>query len=125
LKNGQSLNALTADQRHNAIVDAMSEIILITGAKSYDGPMLSAQVEIIKRFIWSGFGSLTQKEIVFAFHLNLQGCYDEIFRHYSRELNCEFIGDVLRGYVKFKTQISKTKGKDIRSLLNPPEPLIF
>ena len=125
LKNGQPLNTLTPNQLHNAIVDAMSEIILITGAKSHDGPMLGAQVETIKRFLWSGFSTLTQKEIVFAFHLNLQGCYDEVYRHYSRELNCEFIGDVLRSYLKFRLQIAKSKGKEIQNLLNPAKPVIF
>lgn len=113
------LKELSPDEQHNTIVDIMSEIKLVTGAIIYDGNMLQAQIEMIKRFIVTGFSELTKHEIILAFYLNSQGELDEVYRHYSRELNAEFIGDVLRAYRRYKQQLNRDKGRLIAKTLNP------
>jgi hypothetical protein len=115
--NGRALKLLNEDELHNAVVDIMTEIKLVTGALMLTGNELQAQIQMVKIFLWSGFSMLTKDEIVKAFYLNMQGKYDEQYRHYNKELNAEFLGDVLRAYLKYKVYIRENYGHIIEKAL--------
>lgn len=116
---------LHPDAFHNLVVDLIGEISLMTGAFIHaDGsPEQAFQVEIIKRLLVTSpaFYSLNKDEIVQAFYMNAAGIFTETYRHYNREINVEFIGDVLRSYVEYKKRFLGTKLADIQKLLNPPK----
>lgn len=118
-KNGHKLKWLSDDDQHNSIVDIISEIKLITGAVLYDGDKLVLQHEMLKRFIVTGFSMLTKSEIVQAFYMNLQGAFQDVHVHYNKELNAEFIGNVLRAYLKWKNTFIRTKGEQVDAVLLP------
>jgi len=112
-----ALKFLTPEQFHNDSIDLISEISLVTGARLYDGEYLPAQLKVIQRFLLNGFSMLTKAEIVYSFYLNLQGAFDQVYRHYNKELNCEFVGDVLRAYRIYKSNFIHQKGAKIDHLL--------
>lgn len=102
----------------------MAEICLLNGLETYNEvtqkEMYYAQMRIIAKFIFEGFGFLTPQEITNAFHLNLQGKYSEVFKQYGkREINCEFIGQVLSAYKAYKeTYINSNE--DLLQVIHPP-----
>jgi hypothetical protein len=113
---------LTEDEVHNKLIDVWQEVKVLTGAVLYKmGEGLEEQLEVLKLFVASHpqFTGLTVKEIAHAFYLNAQGEYGEVYRHYNKELNAEFVGDVLRAYVKYKRVIYSQSGKAIKDVLNP------
>ncbi len=116
-RNGQKLKYLTEDELHDTVVDIVSEVKLITGAMVYEGAELRVQVETIKRFLFSAFHMLTKEEVLNAFYLNSSGQYGEVYRHYNKELNTEFMGDVLRAYLRHKVYIREIKGPLINQVL--------
>lgn len=118
-RNGRKLKLLNEDDAHNAVVDLISEIKLITGAFVYDGNMMKAQVEMLKRFLVTGFGMLSKEEIVESFYMNHQGVFDEVYVHYNRELNAEFTGNVLRAFLKWKAGFLREKRDRIIGILAP------
>lgn len=115
----RKLRQLSTTEFHNTVVDVLSEIKLITGGILYEGKELEVQVEMVKRFLWSAYSILTKEEIVHAFYLNAHGAYEDTYRHYNREINAEFIGDVLQAYLRYKKYIVETRGPEIKKLLNP------
>ncbi len=84
----------------------------------HEGNKLELQLEMITRFIVTGFGNLTKPEIVQAFYMNLQGKFEEVYVHYNKELNAEFLGNVLRAYLRWKSRLVNDKGHKIQQLLN-------
>jgi hypothetical protein len=119
-RDGKKLKFLTKQELKNAVIDIMSEVKLITGALVHaedENRMMSRQVEMIQRFLFVGFGMLTKKEIIQAFYLNSQGYYEDTYRHYNKELNAEFFGDVLRAYLKYKLYVRETMGPLITKVL--------
>jgi hypothetical protein len=117
-RDGRKLMWLTPDELYDTVIDIISEIKLITGALIYEETQLmKTQVKVIERFLISGFGMLTQKEIIHAFYMNMEGKYEQVFRHYNKELNAEFMGDVLRSYLQYKLYFRETKGAEIKKLL--------
>lgn len=117
-RNGRKLRSLTEDELYNSVVDIVSEIKLMTGAIVFeDKDDMKLQVSMITKFLAIGFSMLSKEEIVHAFYLNNMGKYDETFRHYNRELNAEFMGDVLKSYLKYKGYIREVRGADITRLL--------
>lgn len=115
------LAEMNKTDQYNSIVDLVSEIKLLTGAIVYskESGLLQAQLEMIHRFLATGFSTLTKQEIVHAFYLNNQGHLDDVFRHYGKELNAEFMGDVLRAYMRYKKEIAKSKGAQLARILRP------
>lgn len=77
---------------------------------------------MIERFLMmSGrFSNLTLNEIIHAFYLNAAGEYADIYKHYNRWLDAEFIGNVLISYCKYKDAFYKRV--DVKGLLTPPAP---
>jgi len=122
-RSGQKLQLLSDDDAFNAVADLVSEIKLITGAIMHEGDKLELQLEMIKRFIVSGFGNLTKPEIVQAFYMNLQGQFEDVYVHYNKELNAEFIGNVLRAYLRWKARLVNDKGHKIQQLLKSEKPV--
>lgn len=116
------IHELRPDDQYDTILDAISEIKLLTGAIVYtkESGLLEPQVAMLHRFVATGFGSLTKQEIVLAFYLNSQGKLDDVFKHYGKELNAEFMGDVLRAFMRWKRGFIKSKGAQINRILNPP-----
>jgi hypothetical protein len=101
----------------------MSEIKLVTGVLIYEEPaLMKTQIEMVKRFLATGYPMLTKEEILHAFYLNMQGAYDQVYKHYNRELNAEFMGDVLRAYLNYKLYLRETKGPQINRLLATTAP---
>lgn len=116
------LKWLSDDDLHNSLVSIFQEIKILTGAILYKiGEGVEQQIDILKLFLLSApqFYSLTTNEIRHAFYLNNQGEYDEVYRHYNKELNAEFMGDVLRAYLKYKQDIYKGNGAEIKGLIDP------
>lgn len=102
------LRLLKDDDYHDLVVDFLSEVKVLTGGILYsDARELSIQLEVVKRFLISHpvFNRLTAKEIVHAFYLNNQGAYPEVYKHYNREINAEFLGSVLLAYVGMKKKL--------------------
>lgn len=98
----------------------MSEIKLITGVLIHEGSMMTAQIKMLKIFLYTGFGMLTKEEVVQAFYLNLQGKFGETYRHFQKELNCEFLGDVLKAFLKYKLYIRENRGPELTKIMAPP-----
>ena len=118
-RSGRKLRSLNENEAHDVIVDLVSEIKLVTGSIVYQGDMLVAQLEMIKRFLLSGFSMLTKEELVEAFYMNLQGAFEEVYVHYNKELNAEFLGNVIRAYVRWKAVLLKENSKLLSVLLSP------
>jgi hypothetical protein len=120
-KSGKKLQWLSDDDSYNEIIDIITEVKMLTGALVYSGKEFEIQAEMLQLFIVSGFGMLSKSEIVYAFYLNLQGQFDEVYVHYNKELNAEFVGNVLRGYLKYKKIFLRQKRDSIITLLEPPK----
>lgn len=116
-RDGRKLMLLTKQELHDTVIDIISEIKLLTGCIIFEGKELQAQLSVIRRFLYSSFGMLTKEEIIHAFYMNMEGKYNQVYRHYNRELNAEFIGDVLRSYLNYKLYLKETKGPGIKKLL--------
>lgn len=115
------LRTLQFSDLSSKVVDIISEVKILTGAILYTGNELRLQVDVITRFFMSNmaFATLTTNEILHAFYLNNAGEYDQVYRHYNRELNAEFIGDVLLAYIKYKRRLYERV--DIKALIDPPK----
>jgi len=102
-------------------MDIISEIKILTGVPLMELKEVGIQIEVLKRFMLSSpqFAGLTTNEVRHAFYLNNQGEYDEVYRHFNKVLNAEFVGDVLRAYVKYKTALYRKKAREIKLLLGP------
>lgn len=124
---GERINSLNEEIFKPAITLAVAEICLLNGLETYDSEhqnaMYVAQMKIIGKFIFEGFGYLTPAEITNAFHLNLQGKYGEVYKQYGKkEINCEFIGQVLSAYRDYKQDFVNLN-PDLLKIINPPEEL--
>jgi len=129
--NSPQLKWLSDDGLHDKLLDVFMEVKVLTGAILHKpGDDLVKQIEVLKLFIASHpvFTGLTVNEIRHAFYLNNQGEYEEVYRHYNKELNAEFIGDVLQAYVRYKTRFYRLKGKEVKAIVLPkhdtPAPVI-
>lgn len=107
----------------------VAEICLLNGLETYDdneqSAMYVAQMRIIAKFISEGFSFLSLPEITNAFHLNLRGKLisennKEIIKQFGKkQINCEFIGQVLTAYCAYKEKyINNTEG--MVDVINPP-----
>lgn len=110
------------------LIDLYTEIKILTGAtmanmgdpkKPENGNPLKEQVKVLNAFLVShvNFTSLTVNEIRHAFYLNSQGEYGEVYRHWNKELNAEFMGDVLLAYLKYKRALHDKHGTAIKAAL--------
>ncbi len=121
--NSPKLKLLSEDDRWETLKDIWSEVKLVTGAIMHEGDLLSVQLAVLERFIISNqrLADLTRTEIIHAFYMNNQSEFDQVYRHYNKELNAEFVGDVLNAYLKRKVRMYDQKYSDIYKALNPPE----
>lgn len=129
--NSQRLRDLSDSEYHDTVVNMMAEIKMLNGAILHKSEvvggvnMLAQQVETLKMFIASNFRftALTVSELRHAFFLNAQGEYDEVYKTYRRELDAEFVGQVLRAYLQYRRpmdqQAEAIKGKLKGKLLLP------
>jgi hypothetical protein len=121
-RNSQKLQSLSDDDVHDKLLDIWSEIKMLTGALLHTGKDLQIQNELLKRFllITPTFRLLTTNEIRHAFYLNAAGEYGEVIPHYNREINAEWVGQVLRAYVVYKRRMYALAGDQIHKALAPP-----
>lgn len=120
--NSPKLKWLTEKSLHDELIGIFQEIKILTGAIMHDpGEDVLLQIKVLKLFLLSSpqFINLTTNEIRHAFYLNSQGEYDEVHRHFNKPLNAEFMGDVLRGYVKYKYDFHKRFSAEIKELIEP------
>lgn len=122
---GGRLDKLKEEEFKVGINLSIAEVCLLTGLETYDAEtqpqMYVAQMRIIAKFILEGFPFITQQELTNAFHLNLQGKYDEVYKQFGkRVINCEFIGQVLSGYKKYKEAYINSN-PDIIQVIHPTE----
>jgi hypothetical protein len=111
----------------NRIKKSLAEIVFLTGGKMYDKDkenekdFYHLQIEVIGKFLLQAFSHLTFSEIVNAFYLNSAGKFSEIYRHYGRELNAEFVGSVLSAYVDYKRRLTDFDafGRKLELALDP------
>jgi hypothetical protein len=117
--NSPTLLWLSDKERWDKLVDVITEIKLLTGAIIHEGEALQLQLKVIERFLISSkrYAALTTNEILHAFYLNNQGEFGTVYRHYNRELNAEFVGDVLLAYLNYKDGIYARV--NIKGLLDP------
>ncbi len=120
--NSKKLNELDTDTFYDTMIDVYTEITMLTGAKLHTGAKLKAQVQILNMFIQSSyrFMMLTVNEVRHAFFLNNQGAYKDTYRHYNRELNAEFVGDVLSAYIQQIRKPLDAQHEKVKALLTPP-----
>lgn len=83
-------------------------------------------LKVIKNFLQSQWPFLTAKELQTAFELNCTGQHWPIVQHYNRQLNCDYIGQVLVAYNENYRRrivpiIVQTQNDAIR-LLSQPKP---
>lgn len=104
----------------------LAEVVLITGGKMYDEKkepvMYKGQLKSISKILLYSFSFLTFEEIINAFYLNSAGRFGETHSHYGREINVEFVGNVLASYKKFKQGIFNVHGEDLLKVINPQLP---
>ena len=119
--NSPKLKWLNEKSLHDELIGIFQEIKILTGAIMHSGDDLLMQIKVLKLFLLSApqFITLTTNEIRHAFYLNSQGEYDEVYRHFNKELNAEFMGDVLRAYVKYKHDFHKRHSAEIKELIEP------
>jgi hypothetical protein len=115
------LKNLSELEQYNQLVDVLSEVKIFTGALMYSDYELKIQIDVLRQFLTTHpkIKNFTINEIRHAFYLNNFGEYPTIYRHFNRELNAEFIGDVLLAYLKFKKEFLSRSQVPIRSLLYP------
>jgi len=127
---GDKITSLTEDNYKDALNLVVAEICILNGLETYDEvtqqAMYIAQMRIIAKFIYEGFSHLTIQELTTAFHYNLHGkliseSNKEIIKQYkNKKINCEFIGQVLTAYCKYKEwYINNTDG--MINVVKPPE----
>jgi len=122
---GKKINSYPEDEYKTSINRIVAEICILNGLETYNEEsnfnMYVAQMRVIAKFIYDGFGYLTVEEITNAFHLNLQGKYKDVYKQFGKkEINCEFIGQVLSAYREYK-QSYVDMNEDILKIINPPE----
>jgi hypothetical protein len=112
---------LNDDDLEDELIDIWSEIKMMTGALLHEGQELCLQLKMLKRFLMIAptLRLLTTNEIRHAFYLNAAGEYSEIIPHYNREINAEWVGQVLRAYVSYKRRMYASAGDHIRKALAP------
>lgn len=110
---------------------SLAEIILITGGKMYDETkepkMYKGQLNSINKLLIYSFSFLSFQEIVNAFYLNSAGKMGDTISHYGRELNVDFIGNVLAEYKKYKQGLFNQHGIDLVKVVKgelPPPPTV-
>jgi hypothetical protein len=116
---GLPLKYLSSKELNSAVLDIISEISLVTGAPLHEKDLLKQQVKAISMFLWTGYGELKKSEISFAFTLNCQNAFPEKFRHYNKEINLEYLGDVLHAFIEYKETTFKKHEKLIYEVLKP------
>lgn len=128
---GTRVGKMKEDEFKESINQILAEICLLTGLETYPAndnngnlnPMFVAQVKIIRKFILEGYYFLTPKEILNAFYLNLQGVFGQVIKQYGiKQINCEFIGQVLSAYKEYKSGYINTN-PDIQNFIAPTKPL--
>jgi hypothetical protein len=120
-KSGPKLSLFSESESKMIVMDLASEIKLITGAVLHNGEMMEKQIDMLNRFIVTGFGMLSKSEITQAFYMNLQGQFEEVYVHYNKELNAEFVGSVLRAYIRFKKSFLREKRDMIIDVITTPK----
>ena len=115
------LKSLDDDEQYNQLLDVFTEVKILTGAVMYSGKELEVQIDVLRRFLagHQDAKSMTISEIRHAFYLNSFGEYKIVLRHYNRELNAEFIGDILSAYQNLKHHFFQKAIDNIKLLINP------
>lgn len=115
------LKTLDDDEQYNQLLDVFTEVKILTGAVMYSGKELEVQIDVLRRFMagHQEAKSMTISEIRHAFYLNNFGEYKSVLRHYNRELNAEFIGDILSAYQNLKHHCFNKSRDNIKLLLKP------
>jgi hypothetical protein len=65
-KSGPKLSLFSESESKMIVMDLASEIKLITGAVLHNGEMMEKQIDMLNRFIVTGFGMLSKSEITQA-----------------------------------------------------------
>lgn len=120
---------LSESERWESFQTLWVEVKMLTGAILHEPPLLSVQLTMLETFIMSHekYQRLTRNEIRHAFYMNAQGEFADqvpsgsggMFRHYNKELNAEFIGDVLNAYVRRKARLYDQKHYAIAQAMAP------
>lgn len=120
--NSPTLKWLNEDDLHDTLIDIFTELKVLTGVILYDGSNLKLQLAVLTRFLMASpaFSGLTVNEIRHAFLLNNAGEFDEVHKHYNKELNAEYLGNVLLAYLRFKRRLYDRSGVFIRRMIDPP-----
>lgn len=86
--------------------------------------MYKIQLQTISKFVINSFHFFSFEEIVQAFYLNAAGKLGDTYSHYGRELNIEFIGNVLAAYKKYKQALYNQHGPELVKTIKGelPEP---
>ncbi len=117
------LKSLSDDELYDRLVDVWSAVKLLSGALLHEGDMLLLQLEMLRDFLaTSSFRDLTVADLTTAFKLNAAGDAWETIPHYNREINAEWVGQVLRKYTDIFRKMWREHGDAIRKVLLPPAP---
>lgn len=117
------LKSLSDDELYDRLVDVWSAVKLLSGALLHEGDMLLLQLEMLRDFLaTSSFRDLTVADLTTAFKLNAAGDAWETIPHYNREINAEWVGQVLRKYTDIFRKMWRDHGDAIRKALLPPVP---
>jgi len=123
--NSPKLKWLNSTELHDKVIELCQELKILSGVILHPmGKELIAQIDILKTFMLTHpqLANLTVAEVRHAFYLNNQGEYEEVYRHYNKELNAEFVGDVLRAYIRHKNRFYKMKGNAVKEIFQPEHP---
>lgn len=122
------LKSLSEKDLHNALLDVWSEVKLATGAKLHDanlenGKLLDLQLAVLLKFITrSPFIELTVADLTTAFYMNAAGHEWKTFPHYGKEINVEWVGQVVGAYWQFYRKTWAEHGDSVLRAIAPPPP---
>jgi len=126
---GTKVKDMSLEEFTRGLAKVLAEVVFITGGKMYDKnkadqkKFYDLQLQTISKFIITTFSFFTLAEISKAFYLNAAGKFSEIYSHYNREINIEFVGKVLAGYKEYKQGLFNVHGEKLYNAIHPPKQL--
>ncbi len=120
--NSPKLCWLTDIELHDFMADLLSEISIMTGAKAYEydwqnSMLITVIIKLLKKD--DAIMALTTNEVSDAFYLNHNGAYPHTHSTYNKEINADYVGNIIRDYRYYKLR-SLEKEWAINKILNPP-----